>query len=612
MKTFLLLFTFALLLSTISCNKATYEPLQTGTLSGTIRNEFNQPISGALITVGSLKTRSGDTGAYTISGIIAVNCSVVVSKDHYVTALQEVNVSGNATTVLDFWLKKGESSLQVSDSVIRLPYDKGSIDFKVISNTAWLVKNEGVWFNCSLNSGSGNATIRVTWQANTGLEARVDSLKIISGSIVKNIILRQSSHTCIVSVTGLIGNDGLEIADSVLVMFNNPIKIKSLRSTWENCNTDIHFQMVDSKKGVKFNYSCAKLGGKYPFTVSVKDEDSLEFTQSFEAAFYESAVEFKGEITHYEITADQKHCWVTTRNPNKLYCFDAQNLTIQYEYNLPFRPYLFTINPYNHHLYISSCEGVDYYYDNRLYVYSQANGEMVKTIITEPGVPFIGGDTPYSMRFLANGLGLLILSTQGSYIWRFINSAEGDSVYLPSVIPDARFVDVQVNHDLTKLLIMQPYGESVISLLDGATKQFSTFRPVTITPGVIIVASKKNDKVFFGQIYDQCITDLGDNSVSKISYLDNRFDPSADFSNREGEDLRLYYCNDYYLRFMDYSNSTTLMWCDALYHLRDFTTSIDGQSAFAFTTYKLYCFNTDSFHRHINHLKKTNADFMKK
>lgn len=612
MKTFLLLLTFALLLSTISCKKSTDEPLQTGKLSGTIRNEFNQPIDGALITTGGIKTLSDDSGNYTISGIIAGNCSVMVSKEHYVASVQEINITGNALTVLDFLLQKGEASLEISDSLIRLPYDKGSIDFTIASNTTWQVKNEGSWFNCSLYSGSGNATIRVTWQANTGLGARVDTLKIISASISKNIILRQSFQTSIVSVTGLIGNGDQEIADSVLVMFNKPVKIISLRSTWENCSTDIHFQLVDSKRGVKFNYSCAQLGGKYPFTITVKDEDSLEFTQSFDAAFYESAAEFQGEVTHYEITADQKYCWVTTRNPNKLYCLDAQNLTIENEYILPFRPYIFTINPYNHHLYISSSEGVDYYYDNRLYVYNQANGEIVKTIITEPGIPFIGGDTPYSMRFLANGLGLLILSTQGSYIWRFIDSANDDLVYLPSVVPDARFVDVQVNHDLTKLLIMQPFGEREISILDGDTKQFSTFRPVTETPGVIIVASKKNDKVFFGQIYDQCIADLGDNSVSKISYLDNRFDPSADFSNRDGEDLWLYYCNDYYLRFLDYSNRTTLMWCDALYHIRDFTTSIDGQSAFAFTTYKLYRFNTDSFHRHIIHSKKKNADFIKK
>ena len=616
-KLFLFICIIPVLFSISSCKKdeTTY-----GRLTGSVKNEFNQVIDGAIVTARGYKTSTSVSGVYNLDELPVGSYTVSVSKELYIDDIQEVNIRDGEETVLDFKLKAGKVSLLVSDSLLNFPSVVGHSDIEIVSNSAWLIEHSSKWIKCSTYSGNGNAKIRITHQANTESAERSDTLFIKTGSINKKIIIKQSLHFHIVSAIGLIGNGEVEVYDSVRLIFNKPVTIKQIVSNYEFCICDLGYTMINNNQGVMFRYSCAELGGEYPFTIKIEDEDGSVITENVNIAFYESVAEFNGIITHYMLTPDEKKCWVTTREPNKLYCISTEDMKVLSCYDLPYDPLTFTINPYNQLLYISSADPSEYYFDNRIYVHNPNDGNLVKIITIEQAPPSTSTDKlfPWSLKFTGSGYGLLILTSGGYYVdWRIIDSADGDTVYrhpdqFSSYFNSIHLENVYANHDLTKLIMNHAYGDRDITLFDVANQEFSEFRPVPFTRMVFIAVSRKDEKVFFGQIYDQYIVDMDNESESKMSYLDNRFGPSADFAYSDEENLKLYYCDENYLQLLDYKDGVTLMWCETIYNLKNFTVAIDGKSAFANNTYSLFKFNTAYFNRHLNHSKKAGSVFRKK
>jgi len=76
-----------------------------GTIAGTVKNASDQPISGALVTVGSLTATSTQNGSYSISlpaGTYNVSCSAA---NYQTQNLSNIVITSNQTTTTDFTLQ---------------------------------------------------------------------------------------------------------------------------------------------------------------------------------------------------------------------------------------------------------------------------------------------------------------------------------------------------------------------------------------------------------------------------------------------------------------------------------------------------------------------------
>jgi hypothetical protein len=301
-------------------------------------------------------------------------------------------------------------------------------------------------------------------------------------------------------------------------------------------------------------------------------------------------------------------------HPNKLFHISADSLKIISTTDLDYPPWNIAYNMYNNLLYISSYDPAEYYYDDHIYVHN-TTGEFVKSIKLKNEFP---GNAPaiYSSHlcFASNGYGVILVgNAHGGYLSKIINSAENDSIYMyPQTINYFESDNAYLAYDHNRILLKPPFSNSPIRILDATTHQISTFDTDLITGILFLAPSKINDEVYFGHIYEQCIMSLDDHSSSKISYLDCRFNGSADFAYRDGEEKLVFYCDDNYLRLLDYTNAATLMKSDNIYNLRNFNVTKDGSAAYAYTWSRLLKFNTSMFFRNTNKLGgKNHSEFTK-
>ena len=79
-----------LIVCMVSCEKENKEGQRLGKLEGIIRNEFGQPIEGALIEMDKLSTKSNSIGRYLFDKLPVKEYSVSVSKGSFITNIQKV------------------------------------------------------------------------------------------------------------------------------------------------------------------------------------------------------------------------------------------------------------------------------------------------------------------------------------------------------------------------------------------------------------------------------------------------------------------------------------------------------------------------------------------
>ncbi|NVO19776.1 MAG: carboxypeptidase regulatory-like domain-containing protein [Bacteroidetes bacterium] len=601
MKRIYLVFSCILLLSILYHCKKDTTPLPPGSLKGKITNENGHGIERATVQIGDASLLTNDDGTFTFSKVNPGEYIANVSKSNYLPTIQKVQVRSNEVSTLNLTLKSGDPLLGVSANDFDFSALGESLVLSIVSNSDWMIEHcRSSWYYCTDSVGSGNATFSVICSKNESRVSRKDSIIIRSGSLSRKIIIRQYSGLVIESITGIIGNGELDMKDSVLVRFNKAITLVSINNNDNICQPDINYSLQNFGKALEFTYGCARLGMQYPLTLKLKDEKGLEFSMDIVANFYDHKLDFPGSLSNSILSPDEKSIWLVTRNPNKLFHISADSLEIISSTDLPYPPNMITYNSYNNLLYISSSDPSNYYYDNHLYVHSTLNGELIKSIKIKDNPPdVVISNCPYSLCFASNGLGVLILTSKyAGHDWCMINSALEDSIYYhPHHASGDDYGQVYLAYDHNRILMQQQYASRIIGILDATTQAYTTFEPFTSTSLIFLAPSKVNADVFFGQIYDQCIMGLDDQSHSRVSYLDCRFEGSADFAYRIGHEKHVFYCDEDFLQLLDYDNATTLMWCDNVYNIRDFRVTVDGKSAYGYTWTSLFKFNTDTFYR---------------
>ncbi len=608
-----------LIVCMVSCEKENKEGQRLGKLEGIIRNEFGQPIEGALIEMDKLSTKSNSIGRYLFDKLPVKEYSVSVSKGSFITNIQKVTIIEKKTLILDFSLSAGEPYLYISSSSSRFNANSGSFNINVSSNAGWTIENTSTWLTSSIGSGNGNRIVTLNYSRNLENSNRTDTIHFISGSIKASLIINQSAPLKIIKYEGIIGDGAKDIKDSVYILFNKPVIIKFIKSNTDLCLSEISYNLTDNNYGVKFTYSCAELGGNYPFTISVSDADNNTLSEDINIPFYNSKIDMEGFMTDYLLINDEKEILISAISPSRLIKYSlVSNSIIQiFDLSQYISPIKISYNPYNSKVYILGSNpdaSLRDTYINRpdVYTLDLLTSQIVKAFTIEPDMydhPQYPANIPYNLGFTKSGHGVVLLKSNGasSKRWKLIDCNRNDTVYRDLNYDSPDFDDVHMNYDNTKLYLSRSDSSSY-GIFDGVTQQISILQTNSTTRSIFITPNKKTDKFYAGRLYDQFIIDLSGNK-SLISYIDNRADGSADFSYREKEENLIYFCekqsfygfpNRFYV--VDYS-SLRYMWCDLVDGFEKFTATLDGKQAIAYKlngdlSSSLYFFKTDGLTRH--------------
>jgi hypothetical protein len=590
----------------ISCQKEDNEKRPLGNLEVIVTNEFGQAIAGAKVEFDQLSAFTGLDGKFTCN-LPAKNYIVSASMESFLTAVKQVTISENDTAILNFVLMAGNVYLKLSDSVLYSKPDHSIFQLQVSSNAGWLLENHSNWITCTKSGGQGNEIVEIDIPNNPGDSSRTDSILVVSGSVKKKLIVHQSVAIRLLQCKGKTGNILKGVKDSVLLLFNKPVNIKIIKSTYEYCfdPTPIHYSRNNC--AITFDYSCAELGGEYPFTIEVTDNESNSLRKDIMVPFYSARKRMDGYISDFVLINNDKELLVSAFAPNRIFRYSIEDDSILQSYDLSsiISPLKISYNPYDSKLYIMGADPdaafSEYTTFNKpdVYTLDPVTGEINLAFTVQPDQfdhPQSPAIIPYQLAFTGSGLGIILLKANGSDAlrWKLIDCAKNDSIYnypgYTGTVDDYYwFNSVHSNFDYTKIFMTKPYSSCQYGIFDASSRQVSLLSPSSSTAGFKITASRKSDRFYARQLYDQFIIDLNGN-ISSITYLDSRHNGNADFCYETGHDNLIFLCeqisfdvppepNQFYI--LDYNDGNILKSCDLLDGFLDFSTTIDGQYAVA-------------------------------
>jgi hypothetical protein len=606
--------------SIITCQKEDHKRF--GDLKGIILNEFDQPIEGASVEIESNYSWSKADGKYSFEKLPAKEYSVTVSKKSFLTKIQKINILENEIAELNFVMAAGDTYLNIPDSTVKINADKVSLFIRINSNANWRIINTSGWLECTQTTGQGDGNVTINCSENREFSNRTDTIEFISGSIKKPLVIYQSAPIRVIKYASIIGNGEFGIEDSLYILFNKPVRIQN---DFSSCSSSMSYKQTDKNCGVMISIPCAELGGSYPFSISVKDDEGNSLITTINFQFYRSKTDLKSIMTDYLFINDEKEILISTVVPSRLIRYSIAQDSVLKVYDLSgyISPSKISFNPFNAKIYILGSKpdatlgeiGIN---RPEIYSFDLKTGQIVKALTIQPDEkdhPLYPANIPYDIGFTRSGFGVVLLKSNISseLRWKLIDSSSHDSIYsypyYDEIISEyTDFNDIQLNYDKTKLFLTQAYGSCDYGIFDGNTQKISVLQPRSVTRSVFISPSKKSDKFYAGQIYDQFIIDLQGN-LSRITDLDNRHQGSADFCYRENGDNFIYFCEkvsfvDEDNRFfvLDYNKGSIVLWCDLIEDLTKFRTSSNGKYAIAYkinldVSSSIFVFNTDSFHR---------------
>ena len=429
---------------------------------------------------------------------------------------------------------------------------------------------------------------------------------------------------------GILGNNDQGIQDSIHVLFNKPISVERIQSNWSSCEAAINFSPTDNNMGVQFSFSCAELGGRYPFSITVKDKEGDSLTENIEVSFYHTKLDLEGYTTDMLLINEDKELLISAFNPSRIlrYSIESNSILQIYDMSTIMSPIKLSYNPYNDQVYVlgnTDPSAEDRYTGiNRpdVYTLNYHTGKISLAFTAVPDEkdhPNAPANIPYNIGFTKTGLGVILLKSNGSSAlrWKLIDSSKKDKIYAyphfenSTVTEHNYFVNMWTNFNQSKLLLTLEDGSVNYGIFDGTTAEISMLHPGSGTRSYTITPHKKVDKFYVRQLYNQFIMDLKGN-LSKISGLDSRHGGKADFSYRNNENNIIYICEEQSFvnepnsfQVLDYNTATTLKSCDVIDDLQEFSTTVNGKYGVAQKrnsdkSSSIYTFLTDTFYSHID------------
>lgn len=583
----------------------------TSSLEFLIKDEFGGLLDSVQCEIASVDNKilrmTDILGRVKIEKIPVGNYTISYTKNGYHAGVKSIEVEANPTSIV-LVLASGNTFLRVSESTLNFTHSSDSKTIHIESNSSWSITSNASWIKTSVLSSSGSSDIIIHWEKSNEDIERSAEVVFKAGSIERELHLIQSPPLKLIYSKGVIGNYENNIRDSIKITFNKPISVNSITTTYSFCLSEIQHKV--SGKNLAFTYSCARLAESYPFTLSVKD-GSETYTFNVDVNFYTEKTTVLANIIDYFVTEDNQAIWCITQNPSKLYKLSIPDLSIIKEHNLDYplasikwNKFKNTLNVFDYALYDEFNNGLNYL----LYLEAET-GEISKSEIKPIETETFRGDG-YGTRFLvpkdislfSNGTGIILLADQAtSWGWRFIDSRNSDSTYLSEShynYSEIGYQEIHINYDKTKMYMMYPSGTTTIDIYEMGNQTFKTFTSPLPGRSSVLIANKKRDRVYVGQLYEQFITDLN-GYMSKISIIDTRaFYGGTDFSYKDDEDETIYNLADGNFRILDYKIGFTSFSADANGRLSKISSTTDGENLIALKhnsegTTDFFLFNID-------------------
>jgi hypothetical protein len=542
----------------------------------------NEKISMNSDANGYVKFDEINIGKYTLS----------YSKANYITGSEEIDV-GIEPEKLELTLASGNTFLNLKDSVFNINYVNSTKTIQLESNSNWSIETDVNWIKTSVSSGAGNSEVTLTWEKSNDDYERVAHVIFKAGSIKRKLRVIQFPPLKLLKVNAVIGNEEKNIQDSVKLVFNKRITVKSITTSYEFCLSQILHKA--NANNLAFTYKCTFLGQSFPFTVSVLDGNE-PYTFEIEAKFYTGKLNIPGYVMDYFVTDDNQYIWCVTTFPSALLKVSLKDLAIVKERALDFAPTGLAWNSYHNTLNIFNTRYVCNYADIESGACKDNYLMFVNTEtleITKRKIPLINGYDrewylypyvfPKGIYQFKNGSGLILLNNEYANTgWRFIDSFNSDSTYISSDhirYNEIKYQEIFLNHDKTKMVMLHPWGSTSIDIYEMGNPTFRTFKsPISSGRSSRFLASKKHDRFFHGQVYEQFITDLN-GYVSFITTLGTGyFYGGQDFSYKPGQEETIYYVSDGTFRILDYKIGFTTLTTQAISRLLRINTTTDGKN----------------------------------
>ncbi|HLN53554.1 MAG TPA: BACON domain-containing carbohydrate-binding protein [Lentimicrobium sp.] len=131
-----------------------------------------------------------------------------------------VNVSGLPTQTVTVTQAGFVATLSVTPSNINATAEAGSANFSVTSNSDWTASSSAGWVTVP-SSGSGNATLTVTYQANPNIEPRVAAVIVSVPGSTSQVTITQAGAAVILEVSPLNQNVTYQAGSTAFAITSN-------------------------------------------------------------------------------------------------------------------------------------------------------------------------------------------------------------------------------------------------------------------------------------------------------------------------------------------------------------------------------------------------------
>ncbi|MBN4052270.1 MAG: hypothetical protein COC01_04550 [Bacteroidetes bacterium] len=149
-------------------------------------------------------------------------------------------ICGSSTVTEDVVITQAEAgnscSMSLNTSTLTVGDTLGTASFDITANDSWTIDETCDWVSLSSSSGSGNATINVTFLENTSTSSRLCTITITCGSSSQNVTVIQSGATGIKNT----------LSRSDIKIYPNPSTGKLFIELSEQTPKDVHLQIYNS------------------------------------------------------------------------------------------------------------------------------------------------------------------------------------------------------------------------------------------------------------------------------------------------------------------------------------------------------------------------------
>jgi hypothetical protein len=568
--------------------KSNGQQIVPGYIAGTVKNTFNEPLSGAIVMLMSdntLTVRTGESGYFLFEKLPWRTYSLSVSLNGYISQSKNISIASADTSRVDFVMQLGTAVTQISDSLLIFPYTGGSKSILIKSNTSWTVTDTSGWITCNHSSGHGNGTLLFTCQKNTGAEFRSYTIKVNDGTREFQIVVHQGYQILLTGSTFTPGNGITSEKDSVTLTFNQPIRIVELTNLQQTCYQQIYPRYLGDSSSIRFNYQCGRLGGEYQIGYTVTDRYLNAQAGTATVRFYSYKLNLPGKIMCCYITDDNNTCWVGMVSPGRLLEVSMGSHTVIRTISVPYNPSKICMNPWDQKLYVIATDPMQNHYDSVIHVINPVTGNSDRNIpfrrdqYDNPQSPTI---FPYALQFTNSGYGAALLLSNGSTAlrWKVIDCAHNDSISIhPTWFTNYDYHDFRnlfVSFDKEKIMMTSNNYDCNIALLDGNSHNIDLLVPPVVSYGNFLRPNRLNGNIWLGQAYEQYILHP-DHTASTLTHIDLENYPGADYSYKTNEPEVMYVCADNILNIIDYSSGNTIKTTDILYGLQGVTTTTNGE-----------------------------------